>query len=216
MGEASQTARQTSQGSLINRITFSSSTERLKCWLNYFFFPVWLMPSWLLQRYCWYKQDYRVLTEFDLTFFHAFKNHLSPRATFSYLMCALRGNWGTIRVQYSLTRVFQDIPHMEDIMFNMKFTYLKILDVTQDLWLSITQILHLEKYSNCNSSTTTWLWSHYQSLKHAHYHDAASVDGKEYVAWSQFKILQDSLASCWVTHSMLGWTTNSLCPCCST
>lgn len=58
-------------------------------------------------------------------------------------------------------QVLLNIPHMEGAIFNIKFTYLTILDVTWDFWffrviqnILKTQYkckLHLAKYENCNT-----------------------------------------------------------------
>lgn len=63
------------------------------------------------------------------------------------------------RIQYS-DQVFLVAPHAEDILFNIKFTYVKIFDVIQDFylveWYSNIQKsqykckLYLAKYSNYN------------------------------------------------------------------
>lgn len=81
------------------------------------------MPSWLLERHCWSKQNYHVLTEFELNFFHAFEK-LSVCVFLLFQECVW--SWGLVRVQHCLTRFFQAVPHMEAGMFNISCTPLKL------------------------------------------------------------------------------------------
>lgn len=94
--------------------------------------------------------------------------------------------------------VLLDIPCMELVIFNIKFTYLKIVNVTWHLWVSkvIQNIVktqykykfHLEKYSNCNikfnANTNVIPITIIYSLSQRW---ASPVTRKEYEGWRQLK-----------------------------
>lgn len=123
-------------------------------------------------------------------------------------------------------QVLWDTPCMEGVMFNIKFTYLKIIDVTHDSWISkmLQNILktqqklkwHLATYRKCN----TW-FNHntnaipitglYKMLTVTTF--VSPVTRKEHVGWSQLKpigVFEILLLVVQFLYSMLGWAMYSL------
>lgn len=94
------------------------------------------------------------------------------------------------RVQYYFTRFTFDISHGQSLMFNTKFTYMYIFDITEDFDLfkiyvctEITMMI-----ANAIGMVQTWLllMVYLCSLS---WHWLSTATKKKYMGWSQLKLI---------------------------